>query len=78
MSKLGGIRKNWKKRWFVAYKNALVCSRTTLFFFLRHPVFLSFPSSCMHQRACAKSAAMMSLMHAGWVSVSDSYSETLV
>jgi len=24
LSKLGGIRKNWKKRWFVAYKDALV------------------------------------------------------
>ena len=34
MSKLGGIRKNWKKRWFVAYKDALVCSRIPpLFFF---------------------------------------------
>ena len=47
MSKLGGIRKNWKKRWFVAYKDALVCSRIPpLFFFflhilfiLRHPMF---------------------------------------
>ena len=29
LSKLGGIRKNWKKRWFVAYKDALVrCTRT--------------------------------------------------